>query len=161
MVVALPLGPFRSVFLEIDAFHRERRIPVRRGRSQYEVKQVYIRFCFSRDRHCGCIPQSLRWRVLDPRTGESQAADLGYVVGCTGREAGSGGRIAQNETAIMAGNNRIMIFGPKSDGTYVVEFRTAAGETLAVSIPFKRGGGGPVLSGAHALRPVRAGPAGA
>jgi hypothetical protein len=34
-----------------------------------------------------------------------------------------------------AGNNRIMIFGPKSDGTYVVEFRTAAGEALAISIP--------------------------
>ena len=33
------------------------------------------------------------------------------------------------------GKNRIMIFGPKSDGTYVVEFRTAAGEALAVSIP--------------------------
>src|SRR5262249_60666578 len=33
--------------------------------------------------HCGCIPQSLRWRVLDLRTGEAQAADLGYVVGCT------------------------------------------------------------------------------
>jgi len=33
------------------------------------------------------------------------------------------------------GKNRIMIFGPKSDGTYVVEFRTAAGETLAISIP--------------------------
>jgi hypothetical protein len=31
--------------------------------------------------------------------------------------------------------NRIMIFGPKHDGTYVVEFRTAAGETLAISIP--------------------------
>ena len=31
---------------EIDAFHRERRIPVRRGRSRHEVKQVYIRFCF-------------------------------------------------------------------------------------------------------------------
>jgi len=31
----------------------------------------------------------------------------------------------------MAGNNRIMIFGPKSDGTYVVEFRTAAGDTIA------------------------------
>ena len=44
--LALPLGPFRSVFLEIDAFHRERRIPVRRGRSRHEVKQVYIRFCF-------------------------------------------------------------------------------------------------------------------
>ena len=36
----------RSVFLEIDAFHRERRIPVRRGRSRYEVKPFYIRFCF-------------------------------------------------------------------------------------------------------------------
>jgi hypothetical protein len=31
--------------------------------------------------------------------------------------------------------NRIMIFGPKDDGTYVVEFRTAAGEALAISIP--------------------------
>jgi hypothetical protein len=44
--LVLPVGPFRSVFLEIDAFHRERRIPVRRGRSRHEVKQVYIRFCF-------------------------------------------------------------------------------------------------------------------
>jgi hypothetical protein len=26
-----------------------------------------------------------------------------------------------------AGKNRIMIFGPKTDGTYVVEFRTAPG----------------------------------
>jgi hypothetical protein len=38
-----------------------------------------------------------------------------------------------------AGKNRIMIFGPKSDGTsdgtYVIEFRTAAGESLAISIP--------------------------
>ena len=34
--LALQLGPFRSVFLEIDAFHRERRIPVRRGRSRHE-----------------------------------------------------------------------------------------------------------------------------
>jgi hypothetical protein len=31
--------------------------------------------------------------------------------------------------------NRIMIFGPKTDGTYVVEFRTAEGEVLAISIP--------------------------
>src|ERR1700746_2265034 len=28
-----------------------------------------------RHRHCGCIPQSLRGRVLDPRTREAQAAD--------------------------------------------------------------------------------------
>jgi hypothetical protein len=33
------------------------------------------------------------------------------------------------------GKNRIMIFGPKEDGTYVVEFRTAKGETLAISVP--------------------------
>src|SRR5215831_16971621 len=45
--LALPADGFRDVVLEIDAFHRERRIPVRRGRSRHEVKQVYIRFCFS------------------------------------------------------------------------------------------------------------------
>jgi hypothetical protein len=38
----------------------------------------------------------------------------------------------------MTGKNRIMIYGPKGDGTYVIEFRTAAGEALAISIP--RGG---------------------
>jgi hypothetical protein len=31
--------------------------------------------------------------------------------------------------------NRIMILGPKNDGTYVVEFRIAEGEALAISIP--------------------------
>jgi len=44
--LALPPGGFRSVFLEIDTFHRERRIPVRRGRSRHEAEQSYIRFCF-------------------------------------------------------------------------------------------------------------------
>ena len=44
--LALPPGGFRSVFLEIDAFHRDRRIPVRRGRSRHEAEQLYIRFCF-------------------------------------------------------------------------------------------------------------------
>jgi len=53
-----------------------------------------------RHRHCGCIPQSLRWRVLDPRTGEAQAADLGYVVGHAGREARSPSRVGQKEMAI-------------------------------------------------------------
>jgi hypothetical protein len=33
------------------------------------------------------------------------------------------------------GKNRIMIFGPKADGTSVVEFRTAEGEVLAITIP--------------------------
>jgi hypothetical protein len=35
----------------------------------------------------------------------------------------------------MTGKNRIMIFGPKDDGSYVVEFRTADGEVLSISIP--------------------------
>jgi hypothetical protein len=33
------------------------------------------------------------------------------------------------------GKNRIMIFGPKADGTYLIEFRTAKGEVLAISVP--------------------------
>jgi hypothetical protein len=37
--------------------------------------------------------------------------------------------------ATTQGKNRIMIFGPKDDGTYVVEFKTAEGEALAISIP--------------------------
>ena len=44
--LALPPEGFRDVLLQIGAFHRERRIPVRRGRSRYEVKPFYIRFCF-------------------------------------------------------------------------------------------------------------------
>ena len=31
--------------------------------------------------------------------------------------------------------DRITISGPKSDGTYIVEFKTAAGEALAISVP--------------------------
>jgi hypothetical protein len=44
--------------------------------------------------------------------------------------------MGQKEMAITPdGKNRIMIFGPKTDGTYVVEFRTAEGQSLAISIP--------------------------
>jgi hypothetical protein len=35
----------------------------------------------------------------------------------------------------MNGKNRIMIYGPKTDGTYIVEFKTAAGGAFAISIP--------------------------
>jgi hypothetical protein len=34
-----------------------------------------------------------------------------------------------------SGGNRIMIYGPKNDGTYIVEFMTADGEALAISVP--------------------------
>jgi hypothetical protein len=32
-----------------------------------------------------------------------------------------------------------MIYGPKRDGTYVVEFKTAASEALAISMPAGEG----------------------
>jgi hypothetical protein len=31
--------------------------------------------------------------------------------------------------------DRITIYGPKDDGSYIVEFRTAEGDALAISIP--------------------------
>ena len=60
-----PPGGFRSVFLKIDAFHCERRIPVGRGRNRHEGEEFHIRFCFPdtatadafRDRFGGeCFP---------------------------------------------------------------------------------------------------------
>jgi hypothetical protein len=54
------------------------------------------------------------------------------------------------------GKNRIMIYGPKNDGTYIVEFRTAAGEALAISI-LRSGVNGPIFPAAHALWAVCAG----
>jgi hypothetical protein len=35
----------------------------------------------------------------------------------------------------MIGKDRMMIYGRKRDGTYVVEFRTADGDALAISVP--------------------------
>ena len=40
----------------------------------------------------------------------------------------------------MAGKNRIMIYGPKGDGSYVVEFMTADGDVLSISIPRSEAG---------------------
>ena len=56
----------------------------------------------------------------------------------------------------VTGKNRIMILGPKNDGTYVVEFRTVEGEALAISIPRSEAH---VIRhlGATAVRIVRAG----
>jgi hypothetical protein len=34
-----------------------------------------------------------------------------------------------------SGRNRIMIYWPTNDGTYIVEFKTADGEELAISVP--------------------------
>jgi hypothetical protein len=57
----------------------------------------------------------------------------------------------------MIGKNRIMVYGPKDDGTYVVEFRTAEGDVLGDLDSENRGARHPTLPGAHAVRVVRAG----
>ena len=44
-------------------------------------------------------------------------------------------RVKKRMSPAAGGKNRIMIFGPKDDGTYVIEFRTTAGKALAISIP--------------------------
>jgi hypothetical protein len=36
---------------------------------------------------------------------------------------------------VGAAQDRIMIYGSKSDGTYTIEFRMADGESLAISVP--------------------------
>jgi hypothetical protein len=43
------------------------------------LRPVLYPILLPRRRHCGCIPQSLRWRVLDPRTGEAQAAMIRFL----------------------------------------------------------------------------------
>jgi hypothetical protein len=52
-----------------------------------------------------------------------------------GRQIDRGGEMAYVGPMTTAGKDRIMIYGPKEDGTYIVEFRTAAGDATAISIP--------------------------
>jgi hypothetical protein len=54
-----------------------------------------------------------------------------------------------------SGRNRIMTYGPKNDGTYVVEFKTADGDACDFGAT-ERGGGAQALPGADALWAVRA-----
>jgi hypothetical protein len=56
----------------------------------------------------------------------------------------------------MTGKNRTMIYGPKDDGTSVVEFMTADGDVLSISIPRNETGGNSAFPGADAVRAVRA-----
>jgi hypothetical protein len=55
-----------------------------------------------------------------------------------------------------SGRNRIMIYGPKNNGTYVVEFKTADGEALAISVPVGETRALKRFQG-HAISAVRAG----
>jgi hypothetical protein len=57
----------------------------------------------------------------------------------TGGEARGRGGLVKGALAMSvappSGQDRIMIYGPKTDGTYIVEFRIADGESLAISVP--------------------------
>jgi hypothetical protein len=44
--LALLPGGFRSQDLEFAAFHRDRGVPIRRGRGRHEGEQFHVRFCF-------------------------------------------------------------------------------------------------------------------
>jgi hypothetical protein len=44
--VAVSPEGLRDALLEFDAFHRERQIPVYRGRSRHVAERFHIRFCF-------------------------------------------------------------------------------------------------------------------
>jgi hypothetical protein len=48
-------------------------------------------------------------------------------------DLGKKGALAMS-VAPETGRNRIMIYGPKNDGTYIVEFKTADGEASAISV---------------------------
>jgi len=55
------------------------------------------------------------------------------------------------------GRNPIMIYGPKPDGTYIVEFKTTDGEALAISVPAGETSRAEIFPRANAVRSVRAG----
>jgi hypothetical protein len=188
--LALPPAGFRSVFLDFDAFCRERRIPVRRGRSRREAEHFYIRFCFPdtatadafRNRFGGECARSgrvarrgggLEKRAVTELERKNLVETDRHIAACkeyiakqrelieraiqlgrstevaeTTLEALEASlraferqrrllldRLKERERWPFTGKNRIMIFGPKTDGTYVVEFRTAEGAVLTISIP--------------------------
>src|SRR5262249_25553258 len=49
-----------------------------------------------------------------------------------GRRGLGKGALAMGVAPLDGGRNRIMIYGPKPDGTYGVEFKTTHGEALAM-----------------------------
>src|SRR5438034_11475509 len=57
---------------------------------------------------------------------------------CTNGEARGRGGLEKGalemSVAPPSGQNRVMIYGPKNDGTYIVEFRTAEGKELAINV---------------------------
>jgi hypothetical protein len=51
------------------------------------------------------------------------------------RAVAPGSFFASEELGMTTAQDRMTIYGPKADGTYIVEFKTATGEALAISFP--------------------------
>ena len=49
--LSLPSGGFRSLFDDMQAFHRERGIQSRRARGRNHEAQFYVRYCFADPAH--------------------------------------------------------------------------------------------------------------
>ena len=70
--LAVPPEGFGRGFLDFDAFHPERRIPGPPRPESTRGRAFLSSILLPRHRHSGCIPQSLRWRMLD-LSGKSDA----------------------------------------------------------------------------------------
>jgi hypothetical protein len=70
--LALPPKGLRAISLDIDTFHRHNRIPARRGRSQHDIGQPRIRFCFPDAAIADAFRDRFRWCAHDLRTRKVQ-----------------------------------------------------------------------------------------
>ena len=81
--------------------------------------------------------KGLEWRSKKYAPVQNVSVVNGYMDAEDFRQKYKTGRVGVKKRMSPAagGQNRIMIHGPKSDGTYVVEFKTATGKALAISVP--------------------------
>jgi hypothetical protein len=77
----------------------------------------------------------LSMKQVSPRMWPSQCCGNWRKACVPWKSIGNSSSIRKKGGPTMTGKNWIMIFGPNPDGTYVVEFRTAKGETLVISVP--------------------------
>ena len=85
--------------------------------------------------HSGTMRRSCCWSITcrnqaNPLpTNDTPASDIPQRFQCPAMLGDGGVGMGQKEMATTAaGKNRIMIYGPKNDGTYVVEFRTSSSD---------------------------------
>jgi hypothetical protein len=68
----LSAGGFRDKSQELESFHRERGIAIRRGRGRHQAEQFHVRFCFPDAARC-CLSGALRRHAPDLFTVQARA----------------------------------------------------------------------------------------